>query len=220
VAVAAIGLLVSAPLIALIAVLVRAQLGSPVLFRQLRAGMNGEPFQIVKLRTMREPAYPGEPDADRTPPIGRLLRTTSLDELPQLWNVLRAEMSLIGPRPTLPEQVVHYTPTQRRRLEVRPGITGYAQVKGRNALSWPTRIEFDVWYVDHRSALLDLWILVLTAGKLLRPDGITGDGGVNPGFPVPSGDGGREAAERRSPARADDADEREQHDWKVPHVVD
>jgi lipopolysaccharide/colanic/teichoic acid biosynthesis glycosyltransferase len=196
--VAGAALLVTAPLFAVIAVLVRTQLGRPVLFRQQRAGTNGEPFTIVKFRTMRDVAYTGEPDADRTPPIGQLLRTTSIDELPQLWNVLRGEMSLIGPRPTLPEQVVHYTPRQRRRLEVRPGITGYAQVRGRNALSWPERIELDVWYVDHRSVLLDMWILVSTVGKLLRPDGITGEGGVNPGFPASGGGPGRGSPARRS----------------------
>lgn len=181
--VAAIASAALSPLIALTALLVSRRLGRPVLFRQTRAGRGGHPFTIVKFRTMRDPRYPGEPDADRTPPFGERLRSTSLDELPQLWNVLRGDMSLIGPRPTLPEQVARYDARQRRRLEVRPGLTGWAQVNGRNSISWPERIELDIWYIDHRSLALDLRIVGRTLARLVRPSGITGEGGVNPGFP-------------------------------------
>lgn len=219
---AATGLLLSAPFLLVIAVAVRRQLGRPVFFRQQRVGRDGVPFTILKFRTMRNPVFEGQPDRDRTPSMGRVLRTCSLDELPQLWNVLVGQMSLIGPRPTLPEQVVHYSPEQHRRHEVRPGITGYAQVKGRNELSWPERIALDVWYIDNRTVWLDLWILAMTVYRLLRPRGITGTGGTNPQFPVPRE--GREgtvsiastAAAARSGERA-----RGEHDGrKVPHVVD
>jgi lipopolysaccharide/colanic/teichoic acid biosynthesis glycosyltransferase len=175
--------LVLLPVIAVVALLVRWQLGSPVLFRQVRSGLRGETFAIVKFRTMRAEKYPGEPDAERTPRLGRLLRHTSLDELPQLWNILAGQMSLIGPRPTLPEQVACYDDRQRGRLAVRPGVTGWAQVNGRNSLSWPERIELDLWYVEHRSLRLDLRIMALTVWRLVRPVGVTGEGGVNPGFP-------------------------------------
>ncbi|MGI8873676.1 MAG: sugar transferase [Egibacteraceae bacterium] len=185
VVVAAVGLVVLAPLMAGFALAVRAVLGPPVLFRQARSGLGGAEFRIVKFRTMRPARYAGEPDADRTPPLGRALRSWSLDELPQLWNVLVGDMSLIGPRPTLPEQVARYSSHQRRRLEVRPGLTGYAQVMGRNSLSWPERIELDIHYIDHRSLWLDLRILARTVVQLLRRAGITGEGGVNPDFPVP-----------------------------------
>jgi lipopolysaccharide/colanic/teichoic acid biosynthesis glycosyltransferase len=139
----------------------------------------------VKFRTMRTETHAGEPDQLRLTRVGRLLRATSLDELPQLWNVLRGDMSIIGPRPTLPEQVDHYTVRQRGRLAVRPGLTGWAQVNGRNALSWPERIELDLWYIAHRTLALDLRIVALTLLRLLRPQGIVGDGGINPGFPAP-----------------------------------
>jgi lipopolysaccharide/colanic/teichoic acid biosynthesis glycosyltransferase len=185
VVVAAVGLVVLAPLMAGFALAVRAVLGPPVLFRQARSGLGGAEFRIVKFRTMRPARHPGEPDADRTPPLGRALRSWSLDELPQLWNVLVGDMSLIGPRPTLPEQVAHYSSHQRRRLEIRPGLTGYAQVMGRNSLSWPERIELDIHYIDHRSLWLDLRILARTVVQLVRRAGITGEGGVNPDFPVP-----------------------------------
>jgi lipopolysaccharide/colanic/teichoic acid biosynthesis glycosyltransferase len=137
--------------------------------------------------------YAGEPDADRDTRLGLLLRKTSLDELPQLWNVLRGDMSLIGPRPTLPEQVVHYSERQRGRLAIKPGITGWAQVNGRNSISWPERIELDLWYIAHRSLRLDLRILVRTVLNVVRPHGIHGEGGVNPGFPLPS-EGERQSA--------------------------
>jgi lipopolysaccharide/colanic/teichoic acid biosynthesis glycosyltransferase len=185
--VAATSCLLLAPLMAVIAVLIRRRLGPPAMFRQTRSGRDGEEFTIVKFRTMRNPTYVGESDAERDTPLGRRLRSLSLDELPQLWNVLRGDMSLIGPRPTLPEQVRHYSERQRGRLAVRPGITGWAQVNGRNSLSWPERIELDLWYVDHRSLRLDLLIVGCTIRNLLRPTGIMGEGGVNPGFPVPAG---------------------------------
>lgn len=174
------------PALAVAAVAIRLTMGGPVLFRQKRSGLHGEIFEIVKFRTMRSERYPGEPDADRLTPLGQLLRTYSLDEIPQLWNVLKGEMSIIGPRPTLPEQVVHYSARQRRRLDITPGLTGYAQVKGRNGLSWPERIELDIWYIEHRSTWLDVRILASTALQLIRPEGITGDGGVNPDFPAPT----------------------------------
>jgi lipopolysaccharide/colanic/teichoic acid biosynthesis glycosyltransferase len=176
--------LVLSPVLLGVAALLRWRLGPPVLFRQERVGKDGRHFSIVKFRTMRPEAYPGEPDPDRLPALGRALRNTSLDELPQLWNILRGDMSLIGPRPTLPEQVVMYSAHQRRRLEVRPGVTGWAQVNGRNSISWPERIELDVWYVDHRSLRLDLTILARTALRLVRPEGVTAEGGINPGFPA------------------------------------
>ncbi|WP_214405096.1 sugar transferase [Pseudonocardia lacus] len=178
--------LLLAPVAGVVALAIRLRHGPPVLFRQVRAGRHGEPFTILKFRTMRPERFPGQPDADRLTALGRRLRSTSLDELPQLWNVLRGEMSLIGPRPTLPEQVVHYSARQRGRLAVRPGLTGWAQVRGRNALSWPERIELDLWYLANRSLLLDLRIVALTAARLLRPTGVTGAGGVNPGFPHPA----------------------------------
>jgi lipopolysaccharide/colanic/teichoic acid biosynthesis glycosyltransferase len=178
------------PVIAVVALIVRWRLGAPVLFRQPRSGLGGREFTIVKFRTMRPPRTADEADTDRDAeretPLGRRLRALSLDELPQLLNVLRGDMSLIGPRPTLPEQVVHYSEWQRGRLAIRPGITGWAQVRGRNAISWPERIELDLWYIEHRSLALDLRIVGLTLLKLVRPHGVTGDGGVNPGFPVPT----------------------------------
>ncbi|WP_405014239.1 sugar transferase [Kitasatospora sp. NBC_01539] len=185
--IAALAGIVAVPLGLLIAVLVRCTTGGPVLFRQTRTGLHGKEFDILKFRTMRDRRFADEPDAPRITRLGRLLRTTSLDELPQLWNVARGEMGVIGPRPTLPEQVVHYTDRQRGRLAVRPGLTGWAQVRGRNSISWPQRIELDLWYIVHRSVPLDVRILALTVGVLLRPHGVTAAGGVNPGFPVPAG---------------------------------
>ena len=184
-AVATVAGVVLAPVAAVVALAIRLTMGRPVLFRQPRSGRYSVEFSIAKFRTMRAPRYDGEPDADRLTGVGRALRSTSLDELPQLWNVARGEMGIIGPRPTLPEQVAHYSEHQRRRLEMRPGITGWAQVKGRNAILWPERIELDIWYIDHRSVLLDLRILALTVRNLFTREGITGPGGVNLGFPLP-----------------------------------
>lgn len=182
-----VGVLLS-PLLLVVAVVVRWRMGSPVLFRQRRVGLHGAEFSIVKFRTMRPERWPGEPDADRDSALGRRLRAMSLDELPQLWNVLRADMSLIGPRPTLPEQVLHYSERQRGRLGVRPGLTGWAQVNGRNSISWPERIELDLDYIDNQSLGLDVRIVCRTVVQLLRPAGIYGPEGVNMGFPKRGGE--------------------------------
>ena len=166
------------PLLALIA-LVRIKLGRPVFFRQTRPGLHGRPFQMVKFRTMTDARGPDGallPDADRLTPFGRFLRSTSLDELPELWNVLRGDMSLVGPRPLLMEYLPLYTPEQARRHAVRPGITGWAQVNGRNALSWEEKFALDVWYVDHQSLWLDIRILWMTAVKVLRRQDISAPG--------------------------------------------
>lgn len=177
--VAATALVALAPLFALLALLIRFKLGSPVLFRQVRPGLHGEPFQMVKFRSMRD-AVDGAgkplPDAERLAGFGRLLRSSSLDELPELWNVLRGDMSLVGPRPLLMEYLPFYSPEQRRRHEVRPGITGWAQVNGRNAISWDEKFRLDVWYVDNRSFLVDLRILALTVRKVFAREGISGQG--------------------------------------------
>jgi sugar transferase EpsL len=178
-ALAAAGLIAFGPLLAAVALLVRLNLGSPVLFRQRRPGRHGVPFTLVKFRTMtdaRDQQGQLRPDEDRLTRCGRMLRATSLDELPQLWNVLRGEMSLVGPRPLLLQYVERYSPRQARRLEVRPGITGWAQIHGRNALNWDERFELDVWYVEHRSVWLDLRILVLTAWKAVCREGINAAG--------------------------------------------
>lgn len=171
----AILLLGALPLLFLV-LLVRLQLGKPVLFRQTRPGLHGKPFEMVKFRTMTSERGPdGQllPDAVRLTPFGRWLRATSLDELPELWNVLKGDMSLVGPRPLLMEYLPLYTPEQARRHEVRPGITGWAQVNGRNAISWDDKFELDVWYVDHRSLWLDIKILWQTVKKVLVRDGIS-----------------------------------------------
>ena len=178
IAVAAAVLALAAPVVAAVAVVVALALGRPVLFRQLRPGLRGEPFELVKFRTMR--AIDRERgllrDGDRLTRTGRWLRATSLDELPTLWNVLRGDMSLVGPRPLLVQYLALYTPTQARRHEVRPGITGLAQVRGRNALSWEEKFAYDVHYVQRRSLGLDLRILVETAGTVLRRKGINAHG--------------------------------------------
>ncbi len=175
-----IGLLLALALpLLLLWALVRRKLGSPVLFRQVRPGLHGRPFMMVKFRTMTdERGADGEllPDAQRLTSFGRFLRATSLDELPELWNVLRGEMSLVGPRPLLMEYLPLYSPEQARRHEVRPGITGWAQVNGRNALSWEERFKLDVWYVDHRSLWLDLCILWMTVRKVIVREGISAQG--------------------------------------------
>jgi lipopolysaccharide/colanic/teichoic acid biosynthesis glycosyltransferase len=173
------GLLVLAvPLMAL-AWLIRRKLGSPVLFTQVRPGLHGKPFRMVKFRTMtdeRDASGALLPDAQRLTPFGRFLRSSSLDELPELWNVLKGDMSLVGPRPLLMEYLPLYTPEQARRHEVRPGITGWAQVNGRNAISWAEKFALDVWYVDRRSLWLDVRILWLTVRKVLVRDGISAAG--------------------------------------------
>ena len=166
------------PLLILIA-LIRRKLGSPVFFTQVRPGMHGKPFKMVKFRSMlSERSTDGEllPDAVRLTPFGRFLRSTSLDELPELWNVLKGDMSLVGPRPLLMEYLPLYSPEQARRHEVRPGITGWAQVNGRNAISWEDKFKLDVWYVDHCSLWLDIKILWLTVKKVLVREGISAAG--------------------------------------------
>lgn len=168
---AATALAVSAPLLGAIALAIRWTMGEPVLFRQVRPGLHGRPFALLKFRTMREASdAAGQPlpDEDRMTHVGRWLRATSLDELPQLWNVLRGDLSLVGPRPLLLEYLPRYTAEQARRHDVLPGITGWAQVNGRNAISWEQKFALDVWYVDHWSLALDLRILALTAARVLR----------------------------------------------------
>ena len=174
-----IGLLVLALPLLVLAWQVRRKLGSPVLFTQVRPGLHGKPFRMVKFRTMtdeRDASGALLPDAQRLTPFGRFLRASSLDELPELWNVLRGQMSLVGPRPLLMEYLPLYSPEQARRHEVRPGITGWAQVNGRNAISWADKFALDVWYVDHRSLFLDIRILWLTVRKVLVRDGISAAG--------------------------------------------
>jgi lipopolysaccharide/colanic/teichoic acid biosynthesis glycosyltransferase len=171
-------LLLALPLLALVW-LIRSKLGSPVLFRQVRPGLHGRPFTMVKFRTMTDERGPDGallPDAQRLTPFGRFLRASSLDELPELWNVLKGEMSLVGPRPLLMEYLPLYTPEQARRHAVRPGITGWAQVNGRNAISWADKFALDVWYVDHRSLWLDVKILWSTVRKVMYREGITAEG--------------------------------------------
>ena len=179
VVVALLGLVLLAPVLGALALAIRIGMGSPVLFRQPRPGWRGEIFELVKFRTMRE-RRPGEDggtaDAARLTRLGRLLRAASLDELPTLWHVLRGEMSLVGPRPLLVEYLERYSPEQARRHDVKPGITGWAQVHGRNALDWQQRFELDVWYVDHRSLWLDLKILALTAFTVITREGISKPG--------------------------------------------
>jgi lipopolysaccharide/colanic/teichoic acid biosynthesis glycosyltransferase len=173
VVIAGAGLAVSSPLLAAAALAVKLGDGGPVLYRQTRVGKDGRDFELLKLRTMvvgaetQGAGYAVDEGDSRITRVGRFLRRTSLDELPQLWNVVRGEMSLIGPRPTLRYQVERYTERQRRRLEVLPGITGWAQIHGRASLSWDERIELDIWYVDHRSPLTDLLILLRTPLALL-----------------------------------------------------
>jgi lipopolysaccharide/colanic/teichoic acid biosynthesis glycosyltransferase len=171
-------LFLAVPLLAL-AWLIRQKLGSPVLFRQVRPGLHGKPFTMVKFRTMTDERGPDGallPDAKRLTPFGRFLRSSSLDELPELWNVLRGEMSLVGPRPLLMEYLPLYTPEQARRHEVRPGITGWAQVNGRNAISWKDKFALDTGYVDNQSFWLDIKILWMTVRKVLVRDGISAVG--------------------------------------------
>ncbi|MDO5059887.1 MAG: sugar transferase [Neisseria sp.] len=168
-----------APVLLLLALLIRKHLGSPVLFAQQRAGLNGKPFTMYKFRTMRDAAdKEGRPlpDSERLTPFGNKLRASSLDELPELWNVLKGDMSLVGPRPLLVEYLPLYSPEQARRHEMRPGITGWAQVNGRNAISWPQKFRLDVWYIDHFSLLLDIKILLLTVKKVFVREGISAEG--------------------------------------------
>jgi sugar transferase EpsL len=200
---AGVGLVALSPVLLGIAVAVWVAQGRPILFRQVRPGLRGRPFTIFKFRTMRA-VRPGEDrfrsDGQRVTGIGRFLRTSSLDELPELWNVLRGEMSLVGPRPLLVEYLEHYTPDERRRHDVRPGITGWAAVNGRHALAFRQRLALDVWYVDHWSLWLDVRILARTVVQVIRRSDVstTEDGGV--GFPLPGTV--REASAPAGPERA------------------
>ncbi|MCW8409272.1 sugar transferase [Legionella sp. PATHC035] len=170
------------PILVIVALLTRYHLGSPIFFRQDRPGLHGKTFQLIKFRTMKE-LYnkQGEvlPDKDRITPFGHFVRASSLDELPQLWNVLKGEMSFVGPRPLLIEYLSLYNHEQKRRHNVKPGITGLAQVNGRNALTWDDKFKLDLWYVDHQSFYLDIKILLLTIKKVLIREGITSQGSVS-----------------------------------------
>ncbi|AIL69433.1 sugar transferase [Vibrio vulnificus] len=174
-----IALILLSPIIALVAWKIRENLGSPVLFRQTRPGLNGKSFEMVKFRTMKD-AVDAQgnplPDSERMTPFGDKLRNSSLDELPELWNVLKGEMSLVGPRPLLMQYLPLYNLEQARRHEVRPGVTGWAQINGRNAISWEEKFKLDVWYVDNRSFWLDFKILLLTVKKVLIKEGISAQG--------------------------------------------
>lgn len=173
------GLLLLSPVIVSLYFLIRLNHGAPVTFRQVRPGKGGKPFRMIKFRTMTdERDTDGEllPDSERLTAFGQFLRSTSLDELPELWNVLKGDMSLVGPRPLLMEYLPLYSERQARRHEVRPGVTGWAQINGRNALSWEEKFELDVWYVESRSLWLDIKILFLTVWKVVRRDGISQDG--------------------------------------------
>ena len=179
-ALAGLGLVLTAPLQLAVGAAIRLGMGSPVLFVQERAGLGGRSFRLYKFRTMRQATRPGlevESDAERLTPLGRWLRRWSLDELPQLWNVSRGDMSLVGPRPLPVRYLPRYTPLQARRHEVPPGITGWAQIHGRNAQTWSDRLALDVWYVDHRSLGLDLSILASTVARVLDGRGVSGADG-------------------------------------------
>jgi len=172
-------LVLLSPVLVVLALLVRITLGSPVLFRQMRPGMQGKPFELYKFRTMNNKCdLEGNllPDAERLTKFGRLLRSTSIDELPELFNVLKGDMSLVGPRPLLMQYLERYTPEQARRHEVKPGITGWAQVNGRNAITWEEKFKLDVWYVDNVSLLLDVKIILMTIWKIIKREGINQKG--------------------------------------------
>jgi len=182
VGVAAAGLALTAPIMAVTAAVVRATMGAPVLFRQQRPGRGGNPFEVVKFRTMRDATDSSGrtlPDAERLTAVGRFLRASSVDELPQLWNVVRGDMSLVGPRPLLMEYLPRYNARQSRRHEVLPGITGWAQINGRNALTWEEKFDLDVWYVDNWSPTLDLVILWRTLRQVLSGRGVAAEGHVS-----------------------------------------
>lgn len=176
-----VALMLLSPIIALVAWKIRKNLGSPVLFRQTRPGLKGKPFEMLKFRTMRD-AFDEQgnilPDSERMTPFGDKLRNSSLDELPELWNVLKGEMSLVGPRPLLIQYLPLYSKEQSRRHDVRPGVTGWAQINGRNAISWEEKFALDVWYVDNRTFWLDIKIVLMTVKKVLVKEGISADGHV------------------------------------------
>ena len=167
------------PILLITAILVSRKLGSPIFFTQVRPGKNGKPFKMVKFRTMRD-AIDAQgnplPDSERLTPFGRRLRSTSIDELPELWNVIKGEMSLVGPRPLLMEYLPLYSPEQATRHDLKPGMTGWAQINGRNAISWEDKFKLDTWYVQHQSLWLDIKIMALTVKKVLVRDGISAEG--------------------------------------------
>ena len=180
--VAASALLILSPVLLWLAWLVKSRLGSPILFRQQRPGLHGRPFEMLKFKSMRDALGPdGQPlpDAERLTPFGKWLRDTSLDELPELWNVLKGEMSLVGPRPLLIEYLPLYSPEQKRRHDVRPGVTGWAQVNGRNAISWQDKFALDAWYVDNRSLALDIKIILMTVVKVVKRENVTANNSVS-----------------------------------------
>ncbi len=193
---ALVGLVLAGPVLLVLVVAVRLTMGHPVFFRQTRVGRAGHRFQILKLRTMtnaRDSRGDLLPDERRLTPLGRFLRATSLDELPQLWNLVKGDMSLVGPRPLLPQYLHRYNDHQRRRHEVKPGITGWAQIHGRNRLTWEEKFDLDVWYVDNRSVWLDIKILALTFWKVVCHDGISQTGHATmPEFRATAGQPDRE----------------------------
>jgi len=177
--VSASALLIFSPVLLLVCIISRIKLGSPVFFRQERPGLKGQPFLMIKFRTMlneRDASGKLLPDEQRMTKYGRFLRSSSLDELPELWNVLKGEMSLVGPRPLLMQYLTLYTPEQNRRHDMRPGLSGWAQVKGRNALSWEEKFALDVWYVDNQSIFLDIKIIFLTIWTVIKRSGISAEG--------------------------------------------
>lgn len=179
VAIASTALVILSPVYALVAYKVKKNLGSPVLFRQVRPGLNGKPFEMIKFRTMKD-AVDAQgnplPDSERLTPFGQMLRSTSLDELPELWNVIKGDMSIVGPRPLLMEYLPLYNAEQAKRHNVRPGMTGHAQVNGRNAISWEEKFRLDAWYVEHQSLWLDFKIMLKTVKKVLAKDDIHAEG--------------------------------------------
>ena len=179
--IASIALILLSPLYAFVAYKVKKNLGSPVLFRQVRPGLHGKPFEMIKFRTMKDAVDADGnplPDSERLTPFGKMLRSTSLDEMPELWNVIKGDMSVVGPRPLLTEYLPLYSAEQAKRHHVRPGMTGHAQVNGRNAIGWEEKFKLDTWYVDHQSTLLDFKIMFKTVHKVLAKDDISAEGEV------------------------------------------
>lgn len=177
--IASIALMLLSPLYAFVAYKVKKNLGSPVLFRQVRPGLHGRPFEMIKFRTMKDAIDANGqllPDSERLTPFGRMLRSSSLDEMPELWNVIKGDMSIVGPRPLLMEYLPLYSPEQAKRHDVRPGITGYAQVNGRNAIGWEEKFKLDTWYVENQSIWLDFKIMLKTVKKVLAKDDISAEG--------------------------------------------
>ena len=177
--IASIALILLSPLYAFVAYKVKKNLGSPVLFRQVRPGLNGKPFEMIKFRTMKDAvdvAGNPLPDSERLTPFGKMLRSTSLDEMPELWNVIKGDMSVVGPRPLLMEYLPLYNEEQAKRHDVRPGMTGHAQVNGRNAISWEEKFKLDTWYVENQSTVLDFKIMLKTVQKVIAKDDISAEG--------------------------------------------